>query len=210
MRFLVALLVVSALAMRAEGRLNYKTPPLLQVHRTNVSMCEKIHPEDLPEECFCREKPPLGLVVECLKVFNSTFFNDTIGMKIDLDPCNEEGSSVSIDVTERNNNIDYPIERIKAGEEEDFPIPGLAIIVPGFGHVGVDVAVYISGNPSTLILKIGLNACAALAQSTVCASSIPGLNMILPWYVLSGVYSFGDICSPWIKTTSDLAVAALE
>ena len=106
---------------------------------SNISMCERIHPEELPAECLCREKPPLGLVVECLKVFNSTFFNDTIGLKIDLDPCNPEGSSCSIDVTERNNNIDYPIERIRAGEEQDFPIPGLAVVVPGLGHVGMDV-----------------------------------------------------------------------
>ena len=106
---------------------------------SNISMCERIHPEDLPAECLCREKPPLGLLVECLKVFNSTFFNDTIGLKIDLDPCNPEGSSCSIDVTERNNNIDYPIERIRAGEEQDFPIPGLAVVVPGLGHVGMDV-----------------------------------------------------------------------
>ena len=48
-----------------------------------------------------------------------------------------------------------------------------------------------------LILKIGLNACVALAQQTVCASSIPGLNTILPWYVLSGAYSFGDICDAY-------------
>ena len=29
----------------------------------------------------------------------------------------------------------------------------------------------------------------------ICASSIPGLNQILPWYVLEGTYSFGNICN---------------
>jgi len=160
-------------------------------------MCDYIHPDDLPDECACHEKPPLGLVVECLKTFNGTssWFNDTIGLKIDLEPCNTDiGASLSIDITERNRGIDYPIERIHAGEERDYPIPGLAVIVPGLGHLGMDVAVYIAGTPSQLILKVGLNACVALASQTVCASTIPGLDAVLPWYVLQGTYSFGDIC----------------
>jgi hypothetical protein len=51
-----------------------------------------------------------------------------------------------------------------------------------------------TGNPDSLTLKIGLNACVALAHKMICASDIPGLNTVLPWYVLSGTYSFGDIC----------------
>jgi hypothetical protein len=53
----------------------------------------------------------------------------------------------------------------------------------------------ITGNPDSLTLKIGLNACVQLPTTgLLCASSIPGLHTILPWYVLSGTYSFGDIC----------------
>jgi len=62
------------------------------------------------------------------------------------------------------------------------------------GHVGIDAAVLIAGNPDKLTLKIGLNACAQLTSHQLCASSIPGVSNILPWYVLSGSYSFGDIC----------------
>ena len=115
-------------------------------------------------------------------------------MKIVILPCDPDGASVSIDVTERDHDIDYPISGIRAGEEKDYPIPGLAIIVPGLGHLGLDVAVMVTSNLDSLTLKIGLNACVALATKTVCASSIPGLNTILPWFVLSGTYKFSDIC----------------
>lgn len=90
----------------------------------NTSMCERIHPEDLPDECSCREPGPYSLVIECLKTFNSTFLNDTIGMKIDLDPCNEDGAKMSLDVTEKEHNIDYTLAGIVAGESKNIPIPG--------------------------------------------------------------------------------------
>lgn len=159
------------------------------------SMCEHIRPDELPEECICSEPRPYALVIECVKTFNSTFFNDTIGMKIDLDPCNAEGSKMSLDVTEKEHHIDYPIAGISAGESKKIPIPGLAMIVPGVGNVGLDVAVLILGNPDMLKLKIGLTACAQTsAGHVVCASSIPGLSNIFPWYILEGTYTFGDIC----------------
>jgi hypothetical protein len=160
------------------------------------SLCDHIRPDELPKECSCREPGPYSLVVECLKTFNSTYFNDTIGMKINVDPCNRDGSRVTLDITEQEHNIDYPITGIRAGEANNIPIPGLSISVPTIGHVGLDAAVLITGNPDSLTLKIGLNACIQLpGSSLLCASSIPGLHKILPWYVLSGTYSFGDICS---------------
>ncbi len=70
------------------------------------------------------------------------------------------------------------------------------MIVPGVGNVGLDVAVLIAGNPDMLRLKIGLNACAQLSTDhQMCASSIPGISSIFPWYILKGTYSFGDICT---------------
>lgn len=45
-------------------------------------------------------------------------------MKIDLDPCNEDGAKLSLDVTEQDHNIDFPIVGIKAGESKNIPIPG--------------------------------------------------------------------------------------
>lgn len=158
-------------------------------------MCDRIHPDQLPQECVCHEPRPYSLVVECVKPFDSEYFNDTIGMKIDIDPCNDQGSSMSIDVIEKDHNIDFQLAGIRAGEAKNVPIPGLGIIVPGVGHLGVDVAVLIAGNPDKLIMKVGLNACLGVGPKTMCASSVPGLDRILPWYVLHGEYSFGDICS---------------
>jgi len=98
--------------------------------------CEMIHPEDLPPECSCREPGRYSLVVECAKRFESTYWNDTIGLKIDLEPCDPDGSKLSIDVTEANRGIDYPVTGIRAGESKNIPIPGLSIVVPGLGHLG--------------------------------------------------------------------------
>mmetsp|Transcript_21046 Transcript_21046/g.34814 ORF Transcript_21046/g.34814 Transcript_21046/m.34814 type:complete len:195 (+) Transcript_21046:23-607(+) len=157
--------------------------------------CERIHPEDLPDECTCSEPHPLSLVVECRKPFNSIYFNDTIGMKIVIDPCDEQGSSISLDITEEKHHIDYAVAGIRAGEEKNIPIPGLSIAVPTIGNLGLDAAVLIKGNVDKLTLKVGLNACAAIRHKNICASSIPGLHTILPWWVLRGTYSFGDMCN---------------
>lgn len=162
---------------------------------SNKTLCDHIRPQELPEECTCTEPGPWSLVIACQKRFNSTYFNDTIGMKIDIEPCTTPGSSVTLDITEQDHNISYTIAGVKAGEEKNIPIPGLSIWVPTIGHLGVDAAVLIAGNPDSLTLKVGLNACAVVRDHALCASSIPGLNQILPWWVLSGTYSFGDICN---------------
>ena len=166
------------------------------------SACDYIHPENLPQECSCRQgNGPHSLVVECLKTFNGTFFSDTIGLKLVVEPCDELGSSVSLDVTDANYNIDYPIERIVAGEQKIFPIPGLSFMVPELGHVGVDVVVYIAGNPDQLLLQVGLDACVAVRSKFVCAESLPYLDTTFPWWVMNGTYHFGDLCAGTTTTT---------
>jgi hypothetical protein len=104
--------------------LSTKFANFVNASKLGDSMCAHIHPEELPEECSCREPGKYSLVIECLKTFNSTYFNDTIGMKIDLDPCNEEGAKLSLDVTEKEHDIEYPIAGIRAGESKNIPIPG--------------------------------------------------------------------------------------
>jgi hypothetical protein len=163
---------------------------------STVSLCDRIRPDELPQECSCSEPSPYSIVVECLKTFNTSFWNDTIGLIINIDPCNKNGSRVELDVTEREHNIDYPITGIRSGKVNRIPIPGLSIAVPSIGHVGLDAAVLFTGNPDLLTLKIGLDACMEMPMTPLlCASKIPGLHEILPWYVLSGTYSFGDVCS---------------
>lgn len=158
------------------------------------SLCDRLHPEELPEECICNELEHLRVLVQCVKPFEGEYFNDTIGIELDLDVCNDLGSTISLDVMEGNHNIHFPIEAIHAGEEKNIPIPGLSMIVPYLGSFGIDVAVVIAGNPDRLRLKVGLNACLQVHTSEVCASNVPGLNSEFPWYILKGDYSFGDIC----------------
>jgi hypothetical protein len=185
-----------------EARLYSSTSPYSNKNRipsrlptTTSSLCDYIHPEELPPECTCSEPSRYSLVIECLKTFNTTFWNDTIGLKINIDPCNTNGSRVELDVTEQDHDIDYPITGIRSGKANIIPIPGLSIAVPKLGHVGLDVAVLFTGNPDSLTLKIGIDACMELRRTTsLCASIIPGLHQVLPWYVLSGTYSFGDVC----------------
>ena len=133
-------------------------------------------------------------MVKCLKHFNGTFFNDTIGLKLVVEPCNERGSSVSLDVTDVNHNIDFPIEQIRAGEQKIIPIPGLSVMVPQLGHLGVDVVVDIAGNPDQLMLQVGLDACLVVRSRNICAESLPGLDTAFPWWVMNGTYHFGDLC----------------
>ena len=132
----------------------------------NKTGCEAIHADELPAECACRDPGPYSIVIECLKQFESPHWNDTIGMKIDIDPCNSLGSSISLDITEFNHDIEYPIAGIRAGENKNIPIPGCAIIIPGIGNVGLDAAVAIYGNPDQLTMKIGLNACFGVSPTS--------------------------------------------
>mmetsp|Transcript_3602 Transcript_3602/g.5461 ORF Transcript_3602/g.5461 Transcript_3602/m.5461 type:complete len:199 (+) Transcript_3602:142-738(+) len=161
---------------------------------TKQSLCDRLDPEKIPPECTCEEAGNFHIVVDCTKSFDSDYLNNTIGMKVDLDVCNSKGSSVTLDVTEQNHQIDFPIETVRAGEAKKFPIPGVSVIFPGAGSLGLDAAVLIAGNPDMLILKIGLDTCLHVHTHEICASSVPGLNTVLPWYILGGTYSFGNIC----------------
>lgn len=192
---LVAIVLVATVAIASMGIVDGAPTRTRLSEKKKKSLCDRLHPKELPRECICREAGNLHVVVDCIKPFNSTFFNDTIGMSMDIDICNESGSSVTLDVTEKNHNIDFPIEAIRAGEEKNIPIPGLSIIVPPIGSFGVDATVLIAGNPDHLTLKVGLNACLSAGHHReICASSIPGLNTILPFYFINGTYSFGHVC----------------
>jgi len=172
------------------------------------SACDRIHPENLPDECECRDgNGPHSLVVECLKHFNGTFFNDTIGIKLVVEPCNENGSSVSLDITDVNHNIDFPIERITAGEQKIIPLPGLSVVVPQLGHLGIDAVVAIAGNPDRLFLKVGLDACLVVRERFICAESLPYLDTAFPWWIMNGTYHFGDFCNSTNITTTGAAIS---
>lgn len=192
--FVFALIVLTPLSSVCSQGTNNDAVPV-----PPTSACDHFD-DDLPEECICSERQHHRLVIECLKKFeNDTSFlhNDTVGIRADLDICNPAGSQLDIDLIEMNHNISYTVAGVHAGEETNIPIPGWSILVPGLGHVGMDIVVLLAGNPDMLHIKLGLNACAAVHKHIICADAVPGLNMILPWYILQGQYEFGD----WCKTT---------
>ena len=162
-------------------------------------LCERIG--DLPPECACRDGPavaaeygPLSLVVECLRPFDSSLFNDTVGLSLLVQPCSDPGSSVSLNVTDLDRSIDYTVAHVGAGEREVYPIPGLSIGVPSLGHLGVDAVILVQGNPDRLTLNVGMDACLAVGRRHVCAEAVPALADVLPWWILKGTYTFGHIC----------------
>jgi hypothetical protein len=178
-----------------------------QEGHNETSICELLY--DIPKECVCTEPSPLSAVIACNKTFRHEFLNDTIGMAVNLLPCDPDGAKLTVDITELKHGIDYTVAGVKAGETKNYPIPGLSIIVPTVGHLGVDVSVYIGGNIDSLRVKVGLNACAVLGDDhSVCASSVPGLNQILPFWVLKGTYSFGNACNA--TTVAAAAVSSLS
>jgi len=64
------------------------------------SACDVVRP-DLPKECKCSEPGALSFVLECDVVFNDKFFNDTIGIKADVEPC-KDPADISLDITGTN------------------------------------------------------------------------------------------------------------
>jgi hypothetical protein len=183
-------LLLTALLSPTTARLHDRPP------NNNTTFCQIVQP-DLPPECSCQDNTagPLSFVVACVKVFDDVMLNDTIGIDLTLAPCDAQGSSLSLNLTEQAHGINFRIAGLRAGDETNFPIPGLSALVPGIGSVGVDMAVLIFGNVDALTLEIGLNACAMVHTHEICASAIPGLNRILPWWILQGTYSFGHVCN---------------
>jgi hypothetical protein len=197
---LLLLLLLSVTAAHATRATNLRLRGFPK-QSNHTSFCSRIHPQELSSDCACHDgnassssEGPLSFVVECKRVFDSSVFNDTLAIKLVVAPCDAHGSSISLDIVELNHNLVYKVEGLRAGDEVNLPIPGVSVVVPGVGHVGIDAAVLIAGNPDELTLKVGVNACIAIRDKQVCASDIPGLDRVLPWWILSGTYHFGDIC----------------
>jgi hypothetical protein len=196
--FLVVSLAASAAAAAAAtvatGQESNKNDSFGDKISTSDDVCDRL--ENLPAECSCREGllSKKSVVIECVKVFNGTRFNDTIGIALKMEPCDPAGSSISLDITDTIYHVDFPISQVRAGERQILPIPGLSAIVPGVGHAGIDAVVLIAGNPDELQLQVGLDACVQVRDRFVCAESLPGLGGAFPWWILHGTYRFGDYC----------------
>lgn len=168
--------------------------PLLPVLAAAAgSICEVL---DLDSRyCKCTDMAGQQILADCevpLKIA-ALNFSDSFGAKILASPCTDP-ASLSIDVVERDLAIDVPIEKIVAGTELLVPIPGLSFNLPDVGQVGLDVDIALHGDIDELSVKIGLNACVAAGGTQMCGQDIPGLDNVLPIWIVNGDYSFGHVC----------------
>jgi hypothetical protein len=163
----------------------------------NSSFCEIIA-DDLPSECACKDKD-LGGSVNC----NVKVEKDAIGVQLDVMPCDPEAAHVDIAVTEATHNISWQVAGVKAGDEENYPIPGLSVDIPKVGSVGLDLSAEVDGDLDNLRMEIGFNACAKLLGHEVCGSE---LTSDLPLWLIKGSYRFGNLCKELRKEAASIVV----
>eukprot|EP00747_Dinoflagellata_sp_TGD_P182100 gnl/TRDRNA2_/TRDRNA2_36193_c0_seq1.p1 gnl/TRDRNA2_/TRDRNA2_36193_c0~~gnl/TRDRNA2_/TRDRNA2_36193_c0_seq1.p1 ORF type:complete len:183 (+),score=34.15 gnl/TRDRNA2_/TRDRNA2_36193_c0_seq1:96-644(+) len=158
------------------------------VAASNKSLCEIVKKE-LPKQwpCDCLDKPKGGLATCSVQVFN-----DTIGLGIDIAPC-DSIAQIRLLISESKHGIaNLPIVTIPAGTEKNVAIPHLSVHIPKLNSTaGLDVAGSIDGNPDHLTIKAGFNACGMIEGHAVCGSDFVSE---LPIWVLQHTFEFGKFC----------------
>jgi len=166
---------------------------------TNASSFCDIVAGGIPSSCNCTDSV-LGGSINCNVAL---IHSDAFGVRLDVKPCDPVAAHVDIAVTEANHNISFKVAGIKAGEEEDFPVPGLSIIVPKIGSVGVDISAKVEGDLDDLHVAVGVNACTKILGYKVCGSDV---TSYLPYWILRGSYKFGHFCKSGIAKTATVVV----
>jgi len=161
--------------------------PVFTKQSKNGGFCDIIA-ADLPDICTCSEETG-GLKIDCSVDFMGI---DTIGVSATMLPC-ASPASMSMEITEADAGIDYPIAGITAGYSGDIPIPGLSVAIPVVGDAGVQAAVSIDGNADSFEFSLGLDACVDIPiVGSECGADLDPDQLPVP--ILSGSYSFGDLC----------------
>jgi hypothetical protein len=105
-----------------------------------VSMCAYIK-SILPSFCTCVDGALFRSTLQCSVNFLKL---DTIGVKAILAPC-DTVPFITLDITEKDHHIDFPIASLASGTTKTIPIPGLSVAIPDFGNAGVNVAIKFLG-----------------------------------------------------------------
>jgi hypothetical protein len=187
----------SMLAAGKESRQRPKVTPPEKLSRpasvhahapANATFCDRIR-GDLSPSCVCRNAN-LGGTVDCIIAVQG---GDDFGLRMNFKPCDKEGHADMV-VTEKKIPIDYRLAGIAAGQEQDIPVPGLSLGIPGLADAGVDVSVLVAGNVDNMDLHVGVTSCARICGLfKVCGDK---LTPFLPVTVLHGKYHFSDVCKP--------------
>lgn len=116
---------------------------------------------------------------------------DTVGVQATFTPC-AQPLSMSLDITEADVPIDYPIASLTAGTDEEIPIPGLVWTIVAVS-AQANMAVKIDGNLDAVTISLGVDACASIFGFQKCGSD---LTSDLPIYILNDQFDFSELCGP--------------
>ena len=114
---------------------------------TNLDICGLVAPV-LPSFCQCADSGSSSNITCSINFLDI----DTIGVQVLMNPCTPP-ASISMDIVEADMGIDYPIADLVAGIKKQIPVPGLNVIVPELGTLGVVVDVAINGDLSAFEVR---------------------------------------------------------
>jgi hypothetical protein len=145
----------------------------------------------LPSFCSCVDTDFGGTMSCTVAITAGGVTLDTVGVVLDMEPC-ALPMYYSVEVTEADASVDYKIE-LAADQDEEIPIPGVSVVVPGLGEAGLYVDASIFGNVDSLEMHIGLDACADLYGLESCASTIDPIDF--PIWILDATFNFSAVCA---------------
>jgi len=171
--------------------LKHHKPKFVANATDDDTLCDVIDPWLDPTYCSCVNKD-LGGIAQC----NVSLMGlDTIGIEIDLEPC-ADPMDFSMDITEEDLHIDYPIAGITAGTSENVPIPGLSIDIPFVGSAGVVMVIKVDGNVDQLTISFGVDACIDSPAGDECGADLPiPVGNPFPIMLIDAQMSFGNLCA---------------
>ena len=120
---------------------------------------------------------------------------DTVGVEANAALC-DQPAGVSLEITEADAGIDFPIAKLELGTDEEIPIPGLTFGIPVVGSADANMAVKLTGDLSALEVDLGVDACMSILGAKTCGGD---LFSGLPIYVLQGQFDFSDMCNHKLK-----------
>ena len=130
------------------------------------------------------------VVVACDDMDLDGILSSNIDVTVSLDLCSPGGASVTMELKDSADGIDFSHTIDLGTESTDVPTP-VMIGIPYVGDVALDIAASMSVNANTVELKLGFDACATVLGFTVCGSE---LLSELPVNIIDEPFAWSDAC----------------